>query len=83
MQNIKNKKGESIKGTRGELKRRERANSAMVTGLWAKKERRAEEEEKRMRLKEEKFNKIFKRSKLVERSPSKRGRIKREMERKN
>jgi len=73
MQNIKNKEGESIKGTRGGLRRRERANSATVMELWAEKERKEEEEEKkRMRQKEEECDEIFKRSKLVERSPSKR-----------
>jgi len=73
MQNIKNKEGESIKGTRGGLSRRERANSATVMELWAEKERKEEKEEKkRMRQKEEECDKIFKRSKLVERSPSKR-----------
>jgi len=41
--------------------------------LWAKKERKEEEEEKkRMRQKEEECDEIFKKSKLVERSPSKR-----------
>jgi len=40
MQNIKNKKSESIKETRGGLRKRERANSAMVMELWAEKERK-------------------------------------------
>jgi len=55
--------------------------------LWAEKERKEEEEEKkRMRQKEKECDEIFKRSKLIERSPSKRverERMKREMERKN
>jgi len=72
MQNIKNKKGENIKGTRGGLRRRERTNSALVIKLWAEKERKEEEEtKKRMRQKEVECDEIFKRSKLVERSPSK------------
>jgi len=79
MQNIKNKKGENIKRTRGGLRRRERANSASVMELWAEKERKEEEEvKKRMRQKEEECDELFKRSKLVERSPSKR--VKRENE---
>jgi len=73
MQNIKNKEGESIKGTRGGLRKRESANSATVMGLWAEKERKKkEEEEKRMRQKEEESDEIFRRSKLVEISPNKR-----------
>jgi len=73
MQNIKNKEGESIKGTRKGLRRRERTNSATMMELWAEKERNEEEEEeKRMRQKEKKCDEIFKRSKLVERLPSKR-----------
>jgi len=63
MENIKNKKGESIKGTRGGLRRRERANSATVMELWAEKERKEEEEKKRMRQKEEECDEIFKRNK--------------------
>jgi len=73
MQNIKNKEGESSKRTREGLRRSERANSVTVMDLWAEKERKEEEEaKKRMRQKEEECNEIFKRSKLVERSPSKR-----------
>jgi len=69
--------GESSKGTRGGergvSKRRERANSASVVELWAEKEKKEEEGgKKRMRQKEEKHDEIFKRSKLVERSSSKR-----------
>jgi len=64
---------QSIKGTRRGLRRRERANSAMVMELWTEKERKVEEEEKkRMRQKEEECDEIFKRSKLVERSPNRR-----------
>jgi len=73
---MKNKESESIKGTRGGLRRRERANLATVMELWAEKERKEEKEEKkRMRQKEEECDEIFKRSKLVERSPSKRVRM--------
>jgi len=72
MRNIKNKEDESIKGMRGGLRRREKPNSALVMELWAEKEKKEEEEaKKRMRQKEEKCDEIFKRSKLVERSPSK------------
>jgi len=77
MQNIKNKERErSIKGTKGGEKkvsrRRETASSASVGELWAEKERKEEEERKKgMRQKVEEYDKIFKRSKLVERSPSK------------
>jgi len=73
MQNIKNKEGENIKGTRGELRKSERSNSASVVELWAEKERKEEKEaKKRIRQKKEECEEIFKRSKLVERTPSKR-----------
>jgi len=56
---------------RGESRRKEESNS--VVKLWAKKEGKAEEEGKNiMRQKEEEYNEIIKRSKLVERSPSNR-----------
>jgi len=79
MQNIKNKEGESIKETRGGLRRREKSNSASMVELWAEKERKKEEEaKKRIRQKEEECQEIFKRNKLVERSS--RNRIERENE---
>jgi len=73
MQNIKNKVGGNIKRTRGGedrvSRRRERANSMLVVEQWTEKERKEEKEgEKSARQKEEEF----KRSKLVERLPSKR-----------
>jgi len=44
-----------------------------VVELWAEKKRKEEEEgKKRMRQKEKEYDEIFKRSKLVEKSPSKR-----------
>jgi len=68
-----------VKGTRGELMRREKANSLAVLELRAEKERKIEEDaEKRMRHKEKECDEKFERSKLVERSPSKR--VKRENE---
>jgi len=74
MQNIKNKEGESIKGTRGGLRRRERTNSASVIKLWAEKERKEEEEaKKRMRQKQEECDEIFKRSKLDHQQESREG----------
>jgi len=45
MQNIKNRENESIKGTRGGLRRREGANSAIVMELWTEKKGRGEGEE--------------------------------------
>jgi len=72
MQNIKNEEGENTRGTRGGLKRREKSNSTSVMELWAEKERKEEEQaKKRMRQKKEQCDEIFKRSKLVERTPSK------------
>jgi len=69
MQNIKNKEGESIKGTRvGESRverRRERASSAPMVELWAEKKRKEEEEgKKRTRQKEEEHDEIFMRGEL-------------------
>jgi len=73
MQNIKSKNGGSIEGTRGRSRRRERSNSVSVVELWAEKERKEEEEGKKRRSqKEEKYDEVYKRSKLVERSPSNR-----------
>jgi len=65
MQNITNKEDESVKETRGGLRRRERVNSATVMELWAEKERKEEEVGKqRTRQKEEEYDEIFKRKKL-------------------
>jgi len=83
---MQNKESENTKGMRGGLRRREKSNLASVMELWAEKERKEEEEaKKRMRQKKEECDEIFKRSKLVERSPKKgqRARMKRKMERRN
>jgi len=73
MQNIKNKKGRSSKGTRGDERRKRGQVQRASVELWAEKERKEEEEgKKRMRQKEEEYDELFKRSKLAERSPSKR-----------
>jgi len=77
MQNIKNKVNGNIKRTRGGeggiSGRRERTNLMSVVEQWAEKERKEKEEGKKStRKKKEECDKIFKRSKLVERSLSKR-----------
>jgi len=82
---MQNKKGENTKGTRGGLRKREKVNSTSVMELWAKKERKEEEEAtKRTRQKEEEGDEISKGSKPIERSPKKgqRARVKWKRERK-
>jgi len=69
MQNIKNKEGRSIKETREGIKEKREIKHGVDGGTMGRKGKKEEEEGKnRIKQKEEEYDEIFKRSKLVARS---------------